>query len=98
MACLEKSLYDFVQLLFRWDSSEMADIACMEDVKVEDTQLKIQTKEEQMLFFDPVYRQIQFETDKDGKLAGVYPDVLHGVVVLEPGMAEFNFMHRRRQR
>ena len=86
-----KSLYDFVQLLFRWDSSEMADIACMEDVKVEDTQLKIQTKEEQMLFFDPVYRQIQFETDKDGKPAGVYPDVLHGVVVLEPGMAEFNF-------
>ena len=86
-----KSLHDFVPLLFQWESSEMDDVPCTGTQKIDEEQLKVQTAEEQMLFFDPVYRQIQFETDEEGKPAGVYPDKVHGIVILEPGVAEINF-------
>ena len=43
-----------------------------------------------MVFFDPVYRQIQFENDEDGKPAGKYPDVIHGIRVTEDNSIEVN--------
>ena len=33
-------------------------------------QLSVQSMDEQMLFFDPVHRQIRFETDAQGRPAG----------------------------
>ncbi len=41
-------------------------------------QLLKQTLEEQILFFDPVYKQVIFATDKDGKPAGRYVDIRPG--------------------
>ena len=44
-------------------------------------------------FLDPVYRQIQFENDEDGKPAGKYPDVIHGIRVTEDNSIEVNLLH-----
>ncbi len=37
--------------------------------------------------FDPVYRQIRFETDEAGRPAGKYPDIPHGICITEQGTA-----------
>lgn len=37
-----------------------------------------------------MYRQIQFENDEDGKPAGKYPDVIHGIRVTEDNSIEVN--------
>ncbi|MGN0351868.1 MAG: alpha/beta hydrolase-fold protein [Roseburia sp.] len=86
-----KSLYDFVKLLFRWSREETEDITNYTAMKVGREQLVKQTGEEGMLFFDPVYRQVQFETDKEGRPAGVYPDIVHGISVMEQGRVHINF-------
>lgn len=35
--------------------------------RLDEKQLSVQSMEEQMLFFDPVHRQIRFETDAAGE-------------------------------
>ena len=76
-----KSLRDFVKLLFRWDETEADDTMPEKRVLLSREQLLRQTGEEQLLFFDPVYRQIVFASDEQGKPAGTYPDALHGITV-----------------
>ena len=86
-----KSLQDFVKLLFRWEKKEEYDIMAGNRAVIDRKQLLKQTGEEQMLFFDPVYRQIRFENDEQGRPAGKYPDALHGITVMESGTARFTF-------
>lgn len=86
----EKSLRDFVPLLFCGAETveETASACCMER-RLDEKQLSVQSMEEQMLFFDPVHRQIRFETDAQGRPAGKYPKTIPGVKVCSDGTAEF---------
>jgi len=43
------------------------------------------------LFFDPVYKGVIFAVDEKGRPAGRYKDLQPGVVIKEPGRAEFYF-------
>ena len=85
-----KSLRDFVPLLFCGAETveETASACCMER-RLDEKQLSVQSMEEQMLFFDPVHRQIRFETDAQGRPAGKYPKTIPGVKVCSDGTAEF---------
>ena len=69
-------------MLFTWDDAELDDINKAVPVRSKniDSTTPVQA-DESMVFFDPVYRQIQFENDEDGKPAGKYPDVIHGIRV-----------------
>lgn len=96
-----KSLHEFVQHLFTWkqpeDREEQGCDACEEDKKAEqfpglDNILTMQTYEMQPLFFDPVYKRVIFEVDENGRPAGRYQDVKHGVVIKKQGSAQFNFL------
>lgn len=82
-----KSLYDFVPLLFRKTGAETDDIPGEKTARITKQRLRMQTMEEQMLMFDPVYRQIRFETDEAGRPAGKYPDIPHGICITEQGTA-----------
>ena len=62
-----KSLYDFVPLLFRKAGAETDDIPGERTARITRQRLQRQTMEEQILMFDPVYRQIRFETDEAGE-------------------------------
>ena len=84
-----KSLRDYVQLLFDWDMAEKSDIPAYQEAEVAKEQLLRQTSEDQMLFFDPVYRQIHFDVDADGNPAGTYPDIPHGIEFTGEGEAAF---------
>lgn len=85
-----KSLRDFVPLLFCGAETveETASACCMER-RLDEKQLSVQSMEEQMLFFDPVHRQIRFETDAQGRPAGRYPGTIPGVKICPDGEAEF---------
>ncbi|WP_455720088.1 alpha/beta hydrolase-fold protein [Agathobacter sp.] len=86
-----KSLRDFAQMLFKWDDTECDDITKSESVQKQNPVINAHGQaEESMVFFDPVYRQIQFENDEDGKPAGKYPDVVHGIRVTEDNSIEVN--------
>lgn len=82
-----KSLRDFVQLLFNWDDNASGDKS---DISYQRTLMSQKNNDSSMVFFDPVYRQIQFENDEDGNPAGKYPDIIHGINVYDDGTAEFN--------
>ena len=82
-----KSLYDFVPLLFRKAGAETDDIPGERTARITRQRLQRQTMEEQILMFDPVYRQIRFETDEAGRPAGKYPDIPHGICITEQGTA-----------
>ena len=86
-----KSFKDFAQMLFTWDDAELDDINKAVPVRSKniDSTTPVQA-DESMVFFDPVYRQIQFENDEDGKPAGKYPDVIHGISVTEDNSIEVN--------
>lgn len=86
-----KSFKDFAQMLFTWDDAELDDINKAVPVRSKniDSTTPVQA-DESMVFFDPVYRQIQFENDEDGKPAGKYPDVIHGIRVTEDNSIEVN--------
>ena len=86
-----KSLYDFVPLLFRNKGAEADDIPGEKTAGITRQRLRMQTMEEHMLMFDPVYRQIRFETDEAGRPAGKYPDIPHGICITEQGTAAVCF-------
>lgn len=50
-----------------------------------------QTYEEQILFFDPVYKQVLYQVDQKGNPAGRYRDIHRGVEVISQGTAAFWF-------
>lgn len=86
-----KSLHDFVPLLFRRGGEEVADIPNGKTAQITTEQLKKQTFEEQMLFFDPVYRQIRFEVDEWGRPAGKYPEIPHGICITKQGNVSIHY-------
>lgn len=86
-----KSFKDFAQMLFTWDDAELDDIDKAVPVRSKNIDFTTPVQaDESMVFFDPVYRQIQFENDEDGKPAGKYPDVIHGIRVTEDNSIEVN--------
>lgn len=87
-----ESLRDFVQLLFMEEQSfEEEPEFALEEVLISEEQRKEQTCEEQVLFFDPVYKQLLHMVDEKGNLAGRYKDISKGVEVLSQGTARFSF-------
>ncbi len=50
-----------------------------------------QTLEEQILFFDPVYKQLVLATDANGNPAGRYRDSAHGAQAMPDGSVRFQF-------
>ena len=78
-------------MLFTWDDAELDDINKAVPVRSKNIDFTTPVQaDESMVFFDPVYRQIQFENDEDGKPAGKYPDVIHGIRVTEDNSIEVN--------
>ena len=55
-------------------------------------QAKIQTFEDNILFFDPVYKKLILAVDENGRLAGRYGDVHKGVEIVKQGVARFWFL------
>ena len=81
-----KSLNDFVQLLFEEIDSE-EEISKEQSLYTGDIFVE-QTQNEQMLFFEPVYRQVAFVVDEDGKPAGRYPHSPKGLHMVEKDTAK----------
>jgi len=99
-----KSLRDFVQLLFQDKKAQPDDApgaarpgtARSESARSERAEYpselaQRQLAEENLLFFDPVFKQVIFATDESGRPAGRYADLPHGVEVTAPGEAVFRF-------
>lgn len=85
-----KSLRDFAKLLFTWSEEENADVAPFQEKNATEEQLLQQTVEEQMMFFDPVYKQVIFAVDEEGKPAGRYKNIPHGIRLTKDGGAVFS--------
>lgn len=90
-----KSLFDFVPELFIWKEEiedENKGKMSLPGGKnaAEEEQLKKQTLEEQMLFFDPVYKQVVFKTDADGNPAGRYIDIKRGFTYIDDRSVEIS--------
>lgn len=93
-----KSLRDFLKLLFE-DSCEPGKereavwekTARPRKVEYSHRQALCQMKEEGLLFFDPVYKQVIFATDEKGRPAGRYRDMPRGAEILPSGEAVFRF-------
>lgn len=89
-----KSLRDFVQLLFQ-DGAALADDEAgagkAREVEYTSEMAVAQMTAESLLFFDPVYKQVIFATDEQGRPAGKYKDIPHGVEVTAPGEAVLRF-------
>lgn len=92
-----KSLADFVPELFSRNSEAEDDnlhtvSLPAGELPAEESQLKRQTLEEQMLFFDPVYKQVCYEVDENGNPAGRYADIQPGFVHTDEQSVEI-FLH-----
>lgn len=87
-----ESLRDFVQGIFsRPEDDTDEPIFDLPKTKMTLEQLERQTFEHQLLFFDPVYKEVLFAVDEKGRPAGRYGDVLPGVEITGEGEARFNF-------
>lgn len=86
-----KSLRDFVVLLFPEITDDASESGTVRTVAYSKEQAVKQLKEESVLFFDPVYKQVIYATDEKGRPAGRYKDIPHGVEVTAPGQAVFRF-------
>lgn len=85
-----ESLYDFVQCLFHQVDNKIevynrsGKMTFVSDIYVE------QTQEENMLFFDPVYKQVIFATDENGNPVGRYCNIPKGFRLLDNNTVEVN--------
>lgn len=82
-----KSLRDFAQLLFQQINENIEDIQSEKMTYSSQVYLE-QTRNEQMLFFDPVYRQIAFAIDENGNPAGKYPMSPKGFRMIDKNTVE----------
>lgn len=93
-----KAFCDYAQNLFTWDDAAGVENASNNNKRtyiqqsITDEQLKKQTIEQQPLFFDPVYKNVIYAVDEEGRPAGRYKDMLPGVVIKEQGVVEINFL------
>lgn len=62
----------------------------VESPKASENQLCLQSREEQMLFFDPVYKQVCFATDTEGRPAGRYIDSQPGFAYMGEGRVKIS--------
>ena len=74
-----KCLRDFAAELFRWGGGECDDLPAYAEKVVSEELLFAQSREQQQLFFNPVYKQIHFAFDEQGRPAGRYIDIPHGI-------------------
>ena len=86
-----KCAHQFIQNIFHWnfDGEEEAMIEAptyTNEVYVE------QTCHEQITFFDPMYKNVIFAVDDQGRPAGRYVDAYHGADVNEDGSVTFRFV------
>lgn len=91
-----KAFCEYAKNLFTWDDNG-SDAAAYNSTQykqqtVSDELLKYQTIEEQPLFFDPMYKTVIFAVDEEGRPAGRYKDMRHGVVIKKQGEVEINFL------
>lgn len=90
-----KSLRDFAQLLFLnndvSNEKQQTPLQGKDTVLYSEEQAISQLKEEGILYFDPVYKQVIFATDEQGRPAGRYKDIPHGIEVTPSGNAVFRF-------
>ncbi len=57
---------------------------------ISEEQLRRQSREEQMLFFNPVYKQVCFDTDEQGRPAGRYIEEQPGFICLGEGCVKIS--------
>jgi len=85
-----KCAHEFVQNIFHWEFTG-------EEEKVPEEQNYTgqvyveQTCQEQITFFDPMYKNVIFAVDDKGRPAGRYVDAEHGADVNEDGSVTFRF-------
>lgn len=93
-----KAFRDYAQNLFTWvnDTGKASEAVTRKkpytQLNVSEEQLIKQTVEMQPLFFDPVYKNVIFATDEEGRPAGRYKDMKPGVVIKDQGVVEINFL------
>lgn len=83
-----KSLRDFAQLLF--DKVEVEEDKESNEIKYNGDVFVEQTQQEHMMFFDPVYRQVAFAVDDEGRPAGRYPHTPKGLAMEGRNTARIN--------
>lgn len=84
-----KSLRDYVMNLFTWDVNESEEQHWNEVTYSMKTYVN-QTCEEQVSFFDPMYKGVIFAVDEQGRPAGRYVDEPHGTVLNADGSVTFS--------
>lgn len=88
-----ESLRDFAQNIFKKDISSSKEAAFpLNEILISEDVLKKQTYEEQILFSNPVYKQVIYAFDEKGNPAGRYRDIPKGVEIVAPGEARFWFL------
>lgn len=97
-----KSFHAFVQHIFTWpeDREESngkpqageTETNRRNEISLSPELLTKQTYEMHPLAFDPVYKRVAHAVDERGRPAGRYRDVRRGVVVLDQGRVQFNFV------
>ena len=85
-----ESLHDFVQLLFQNEELLHDNTVYSKKMTHASDVFYGQTMEESMLFFDPVYKMVQFDVDEQGNPAGRYIDMPRGIHMLDEHSVEFN--------
>lgn len=86
-----ESLRDFAGIIFKDCSYAKSDLD--QNILENKYTLKTyeQTMESDLLFFDPVYKNIDFQTDSEGRVIGTYIDAIHGNTISDNGNATINF-------
>ncbi|HEX3075598.1 MAG TPA: alpha/beta hydrolase-fold protein [Lachnospiraceae bacterium] len=94
-----ESLHEFLQNIFNMEISYTPEKEfSMEVQRISPTQLEHQTYEEQILFFDSVYKQVIYAVDEKGNPAGRYRDIHRGVEILSQGKVQFWFFAPKAER
>lgn len=86
-----ESLRDFVSTLFAGNT----DYESLEGAREKQDEYTLreykQCTESDALFFDPVYKNVEFRCDSEGRMVGVYVDIIPGSSVLEDGRVRIAF-------
>lgn len=86
-----ESLRDFASILFKGDMDSQA----LKEVSKKNTDYTLkeynQWTESDALFFDPVYKNVVFRPDSEGRMVGAYIDIIQGSTALENGKVRFSF-------
>ncbi len=85
-----QSLRDFVTQLFLDEREDTTEVELPYiPLKMTKVQEELQTFEEDILFFDPVYKKLILAVDEKGRPAGRYGDIPKGMEIVSKGKARF---------